>query len=572
MTNREIAHVLREMAALYDIEGVLFKPRAYENAAASVESFGEELSDIYKKEGEKGFSKVPGVGRGIAAHIRAIFEKKDFPEHTKLKKKYPVDVLGLTAIDGVGPKMVKALWQKLKIRSVADLEHAARKGKIRGIEHFGEKTEEKILKGISFLQSSGGRRILGAVSPEVLAFRRMIESFPEVEKIEIAGSIRRKKETIGDIDILVVSSKPERVMERFIRLPWIDHVYGTGPTKTNVRLKNGLDADLRIVPGKSFGAALNYFTGSKEHNVALREIAIKRGLKLNEYGLYRGKKMLAGKTEDEVYKALGLRYIEPELREMRGEIEASRKNALPALIEYGDLKGDLQVQTNWTDGEDSIEVMANTAIEVGLLYIVITDHTRSLAMTGGADEKKLLRQIVEIQKLNKKYKKKNFRILTGAEVNIMKDGTLDILDDVLTKLDVVGAAVHSHFGLSRVEQTKRVIRAMENPHVDIIFHLTGRLINKREPIDIDFEEVLKAAKRTKTILEINAWPERADIRDEYIRNCVDAGVKMSIDSDAHSKDHFKLLEYGIAQARRGWAEKKDIVNAWPVEKMLNFLK
>ena len=572
MTNREVANIFREMAALYDMEGVFYKPRAYENAAASVESFGEELSDIYKKEGERGFSKVPSVGKGIAAHIRAILEKKDFPEHAKLKKMYPVDIIGLTAIEGVGPKMVKTLWKKLKIRTVADLEKAARGGKVRGIEHFGEKTERKILKGISFLQSSGGRRILGEVAPDIRALSSMIKAFPEVERIKVAGSIRRKKETIGDIDILVVSSKPEKVAERFLRLPWIDHVYGSGPAKTNVRLKNGLDADLRIVPEKSFGAALNYFTGSKEHNVALREIAIKKGLKLNEYGLYRGKKMIAGKTEEEVYKALGLRYIEPELREMRGEIEASRKNALPDLIGYGDVKGDLQVQTDWTDGEDSIEAMAHAAIEAGLQYIAITDHTKSLAMTGGADEKKLTRQMEEIARINKKFSKSGFRILTGAEVNIMKDGSLDISDDVLAKLDVVGAAIHSHFDLSRADETKRVIRAMENKNVDIIFHLTGRLVNKREPIDIDFEEILKVAKRTGTILEINAWPERADIRDEYIRKCVDAGVKMSIDSDAHSKDHFKLLEYGIAQARRGWAEKGDIINAWPVEKMLEFLK
>lgn len=572
MTNFEVARILREMAAFYEMEGVLFKPRAYENAAVSVEAYGEDLLDIYKKEGERGFSKVPGVGKGIVAHIRAILEKKDFPEHTKLKKKYPVDVLGLTAIEGVGPKMVKTLWEKLRVRTVADLEMAARQGKIRGLAHFGEKTEGKILKGISFLQSSGGRRVLGSVSPDIFSFRRMIEAFPEVKKIEIAGSIRRKKETIGDIDILVVSSKPARVTERFLQLPWIDHVYGTGPAKTNVRLKNGLDADLRVVPEESFGAALNYFTGSKEHNVALREIAIKKGLKLNEYGLYQGKKMIAGKREEEIYKTLGLRYIEPELREMKGEIEAARKNALPDLIGYRDLKGDLQVQTDWTDGEDSIEAMARAAIEAGLEYIAITDHTKSLAMTGGADEKKLTRQVAEIQKLNKKYKKKNFRILTGAEVNIMKDGTLDIVDDVLAKLDVVGAAVHSHFGLSRAEQTKRVVRAMENKNVDIIFHLTGRLINKREPIQIDFEEILKTAQRTKTVLEINAFPERADIKDEYIRRCVEMGVKMSIDSDAHSKDHFKLLEYGIAQARRGWAEKKDIINAWLVEKMLGFLK
>lgn len=572
MTNREIALVLREMAALYDMEGVLFKPRAYENAAGAVEAFGEELSDIYKKEGEKGFLRVPGVGKGIAAHVKALLRKERFPEYDKLKKKYPIDITELLAIEGVGPKMVKTLWQKLKVRTLKDLEKVVREGKVSKLEHFGAKSQEKISKGIEFLHTAGGRRPIGSVLSPVRTLQKMVESIPEVEKVVIAGSIRRRKETIGDIDILVTSKHPAEVMERFVDLPWIAHVYGTGPTKTNVKLKNGLDADIRVVPEESFGAALNYFTGSKEHNVALREIAIKKGYKLNEYGLYKGKRLIAGKTEEEIYKALGLQYIEPELREMRGEIEAAKNNALPHLIEYKDLKGDLQVQTNWTDGEDSIETMADAAQKGGLEYIVITDHTKALAMTGGSDEKKLLKQVAEIGKINKIRSKKKFRILTGAEVNIMKDGTLDIEDAVLAKLDVVGASVHSHFKLSREAQTKRVIRAMENPNVDIIFHLTGRLLSRREPIDIDVEEVVRAAKRTGTIIEINAFPDRLDIRDEYIRMCVEAGVKMSIDSDAHSKDHFKLLEFGIAQARRGWAEKKDIINTLSVEKMLASLK
>ena len=572
MTNREIAKILKEMAALYEMEGVFYKPRAYENAALAIESFGQELSDIYKREGDSGFKKVPGVGAGISAHIHALLTKRSFPEYRDLKKKYPVDILALTAIEGVGPKMVGALWEKLKIRDVPQLERAARAGKIKNLPHFGEKSETKILKGIAFLKRAGGRRIIADVLRDAHSLERLLKAFPGVKEVAIAGSLRRRKETIGDIDILAISEHPGDTMKRFTALPLVESVYAAGEKKTNVRLKNGLDADLRVIPKESFGAALNYFTGSKEHNVLLREIAIKKGLKLNEYGLYRGKKLIAGKTEAEVYEALGLRYIEPELREMKGEIEAARNNTLPKLISNGDLKGDLQVQTNWTDGKDSIEGMAHAAIEVGLRYIAITDHTKSLAMTGGADEKKLLRQIEEITKLNKKFLKSEFRILTGAEVNIMKDGSLDISDDVLSRLNVVGVSVHSLFALSRAEQTKRVIRAMENPNADIVFHLTGRLINKREPIDIDFKEILKTAKRTGTVLEINAFPERADIRDEYVRMCVDAGVKMSIDSDAHARAHFRLLEYGIAQARRGWAEKKDIINAWPVEKMLGFLK
>lgn len=588
MTNQDIARVLGEMAALYEMEGVLFKPRAYEKAALGVESLDEEVKEIYKKGGTRALEKIPGVGKGIAYHIEMLLKKGHFPEYVRLKKKIPVNISELTAVEGVGPKMVKTLWQKLRIRSLTDLEKAARAGKIKKLVHFGKKSEDKILKGIEFLKKSGGRAVLGFVLPEIRSLEKTIKSFPEVDEVMVCGSIRRRKETIGDIDILATSSKPQKVMDRFLGLPFIAHVYGKGPTKTNIKLKNGLDADLRVVPKESFGAAVNYFTGSKDHNIALRELAIKKGWKLNEYGLFRGKKMIAGKTEEKIYKALGLRYIEPEMRENTGEIEAAalrpilslggRKTKsgmrLPKLIGYKDLRGDLQVQTNWTDGEASIEEMVRAAKEAGLEYIAITDHTRSLAMTGGSDEKKLLRQMVAIDKVNRKFQVSSlkFKVLKGAEVNIGKDGTLDIKDEVLKKLDVVGAAVHSHFKLPRQEQTKRIIKAMENPNVDIIFHLTGRIINRREPIDVDIDEIIKAAKRTGTILEIDAYPDRLDIKDEYIRKCVEAGVKMSIDSDAHSIQHFKYLEIGIAQARRGWAEKGDIINTFPSEKMLQDLK
>ncbi len=569
------------MSALYEMEGVLFKPRAYEKAALGVEALNEEVKELYKKGGARALEEIPGVGKGIAYHIEALLKRGRFTEYARLKKKIPVNISELTAVEGVGPKMVKILWQKLKIRNLAGLEKAARSGKIRKLEHFGEKSEQKILKGIEFLEKSGGRQILGFVLPEIRNLEKIIQSFPEVDEALVCGSVRRRKETIGDIDILATSSKPGKVMGRFLGLPFIAHVYGQGPTKTNVKLKNGLDADLRVVPKESYGAAVNYFTGSKDHNIALREIAIKRGLKLNEYGLFKAVRsrtsnrksdFIAGRSEEEIYKKLGLRYIEPEMRENAGEIEAARKNKMPKLIGYGDLKGDLQVQTNWTDGENSVEEMAQAAQDLGLDYIAITDHTRSLAMTGGSDEKKLLRQTAEIDKLNKSGKFENFKILKGAEVNIGKGGELDIKDEVLAKLDVVGAAVHSHFNLSRQEQTRRIIRAMENPNVDIIFHLTGRIINRRGPIDVDIDEIIKAAKRTGTILEIDVFPDRLDIKDEYIRICVEQGVKMSIDSDAHSIQHFKYLEIGIAQARRGWAEKKDIINAWPLDKMLKFLK
>ncbi|MBI3273873.1 MAG: DNA polymerase/3'-5' exonuclease PolX [Candidatus Colwellbacteria bacterium] len=578
-TNQDIANVLSEMAMFYEMDDIPFKPRAYEDAADAVRSLDEELRDIYNRGGIEALDAVKGIGRGIASHIEDILTKGHFKEYERLKKKMPVDVARITAVEGIGPKMVKTLWKKLNIRTLRDLEKAARAGKIRALPHFGEKSEQKIIRGIEFLKKSGGRRLLGFILPDVRKIENMIRSFNGVGDVVTAGSVRRRKETIGDLDFLVTSKTPKNVMEQFVRLPFVDHVYGKGITKTNVRLKNGIDADVRVVPQKSFGAALNYFTGSKEHNIALREIAIKKGWKLNEYGLFAGSRtsrgksdFLAGRTEEEIYRKLGLRSIEPEMREMTGEIEAARENRLPHLIEYGALKGDLQVQTDWTDGENSIEEMAKAAQEAGLEYIAITDHTKSLAMTGGADEKKLLQQMREIDRLNKKFKDVKFKILKGAEVNIGAEGTLDIKDEALAQLDVVGAAVHSHFNLSRTEQTARIVRVMENPHVDIIFHLTGRIIHTREPIDIDIDEIIKHAKRTGTILEIDAYPVRLDIKNEYVKKCVEAGVKMSIDSDAHSTKHFEYLEFGIAEARRGWAEKKDIINAWPLEKMLQFLK
>jgi DNA polymerase (family 10) len=574
MTNKEIARILFEMAALWEMEGVEFKPRAYEKAALAVEATAESLQETYESGGIKALMKIPGIGRSIAEHIEELCRTGRFREYDKFKKKIPVNISELMQIEGLGPRMIKSLWIHLHVRTLEDLEKAARAEKIRHLDGFGIKSEQRILKGIEFLKKSSGRQLLGFALPEIRNLETMIQSFPGVQQAAVAGSVRRAKETIGDIDLLVTTTNPHQVIERFLGLPLIEHVYGKGSTKINVKLKNGLDADLRIVPKESFGAALCYFTGSKDHNIALREMAVKKGWKLNEYGLFKGKKMIAGRTEEEIYRTLGLAYVEPEMREHTGEIEAARKNRLPRLIEYGSLKGDLQVQTNWTDGEDTIEKMAVEAEKMKLEYIAITDHTKSLAMTGGSDEKKLMEQMEAIDDLNRKLKKKGHRIrvLKGAEVNIMKDGSLDIQDEVLGRLEVVGAAVHHYFNLTREEQTRRVIRAMKNPHVDILFHLTSRLIQKREPIQLDVEQILQAAKETGTVLEIDAFPDRLDIKDEYIRRCVESGVKLCIDSDAHSASHMRFLELGVAQARRGWAEAADVVNTLPVEDFLAALK
>ena len=573
-TNQAIADILYEMASLYEMQGVQFKPAAYEKAALNIESLAEEVRDLYREGGVKALDEIPGVGKGIAQHIKDLLETGHFSEYDELKEEIPVQINDLTAVEGIGPKTVQKLWEELGIRTLNDLEKAAKKGKIRELAGFGKKSEERMLKGIEFLQSASGRSILGFVLPDLKSLEQTIGKFQEVDRIMIAGSVRRMKETIGDVDILVTSDKPEKVMQRFVKLPDVSHVYGRGKTKTNVRLSNNLDADLRVVPAESWGAALCYFTGSKAHNIALRNIAIKKDWKLNEYGIHKGKKQIAGKSEKELYSKLGLDYVEPELREDNGEIEAAHSNKLPKLIDYDDLRGDLQTQTDWTDGKHSIEEMALAAEDAGLEYIVITDHTRSLAMANGLDEKRLRQQMKEIDRINDKLKKKGHKvtILKGAEVNIMKDGSLDIDDEILAVLDVVGAAIHSAFDLSQKEQTQRIITAMENPNVDIIFHLTTRLINRRRAIDLDLEKIIKAARKTKTVMEIDAYPDRLDINDELVKRCVDSGVKMAIDSDAHATAHFHYLRFGIAQARRGWAEKKDIINCWPLKKMLGLLK
>jgi DNA polymerase (family 10) len=560
MKNSEIAKLLRMMAIYLEMKGVQFKPQAYEKAAYSIEALDEDIVNFIQNKGKEGLRELPGVGESIAEKIIEYLQTGKIQELEELKKEVPVDVETLTSIEGVGPKIVYKLYKALKIKTIDDLEKACLEHKIRKLPGFGEKSEEKILRGIQFYKQGSGRFVLGLVIPLVEELIDYLKEAKEIKEVIPAGSYRRKKETIGDIDILATSDKPEKVMSHFIKFPEVSHIYAQGPTKTMVRLSNGLDVDLRVVPDKSFGAALAYFTGSKEHNIQMRELAIKKGWKLNEYGLFdKNENLIAGKTEEEVYKKLGLQWIPPEIRENHGEIELALKNALPRLIEYNSLKGDLQVQTNWTDGQNSIEDMAKAAIKLGLQYICITDHTKSLAMTGGLDEKKLMNQSVEIDRLNKKYKGK-IKILKGAEVNILKDGTLDIDDETLSKLDFVGISVHSHFNLPKSVQTERIKKALSNKFVHCLFHPTGRVINKRPAYEVDIDEIIDFAKKHNKILEIDAYPDRLDLKDEHIRKCVEKGVKMVIDSDAHSILHFNFLNLGISQARRGWAGPKDILN------------
>jgi len=551
--NQELTKIFSNIALYIEMEeGVSFRSRAYEKAAGTLESLEKDVSEFSDKD------KIPGVGESLAKKIEEYIATGKIETYEKLKKKIPVQIEELTSVEGLGPKMVQELYRELGIKNLKELEKAAKTGKIQKLENFGEKTEQNILQGIEFTKSFKGRWLLGDIYPYVEELANELQDSKLVEQAVVAGSIRRGKETIGDVDILVTTAKPEKVMELFLSLVKYEKIWGKGLTKTSVRTTQGFDIDVRVLPDDVFGAGLQYFTGSKEHNVKLRTHAIERGFKLSEYGLFKGKKRIACKTEKDVYKALGMAYIEPELREDMGEIEAALQDKLPKVISYDALKGDLQVQTDWTDGKHSIETMAKEAKKFGLKYIAITDHTKNLAMTRGSDEKKLLRQIREIDKVQKKVS--GIKILKGAEVDIKKDGSLDIEDSVLAKLDMVGISVHLNLKMTKKEMTDRIVKAMQNPFVDMLFHPTGRLIHKREAYEVDMDRIITEAKSRKIILEANAAPLRLDLKDTDIKKAVEAGVKLAINSDAHHKDHYEFLRYGIAQARRGWAQTKDIVN------------
>jgi DNA polymerase (family 10) len=583
ISNEEITKILKQISLLLDMQGVEFRPRAYEKAALGVESLEKSVVEIYKKGGFKALEEIPGVGKSIAEKIEELIQTGKIKYFEELKKEIPVNLDELSNIEGLGPKTIKKLYQELKIKNLADLEKAILENKIAKLEGFGEKSQAKLLAAIEFAKKSKGRFILGFIMPLINEIRERLLKINGVLNVTIAGSSRRQKETIGDLDILITVNEDKnkknnikKIMDFFVSMPEVEFVYSHGETKSAIKLNNGLDVDLRVVPKKSYGAALNYFTGSKEHNVNLRQIALKKGYKLNEYGLFlkTNEKFIAGETEEEIYKALGMQFIPPEMRENKGEIELALKNKLPNLINYNDLQGDLQVQTNWTDGDASIEKMANEAIKLGLKYIAITDHTKNLKVAGGLDEKKIQKQWQEIDKLNLKFKKQgiDFKILKGTECDILRDGSLDLPDKILSKLDVCGISIHSYFDLPEKEQTERIIKAISNPYADILFHPTCRIIQKRKPINANWEKIMEVAKNNGTILEIDAYPDRLDLNDELIYEANKKGLLFSIDSDAHSLNHFSVLKYGIGQARRGWVEKKSVINTWPLQKCLSFLK
>jgi DNA polymerase (family 10) len=570
MKNQEIANIFYEIADFLEMEGIQFKPYAYQKAAITLETLEKDVQDIYKEGGRKALEKIPGVGKSIAEKIEEYLKTGKIKYYEDLKKKTPVKMEELTAVEGLGPKRVKVLHQKLGIRNLKDLEKAAKAHRIASLFGFDKKTEKNILEGIVFLKRSKGRFLLGEILPTVKETYEKLKSLKEIEKISPAGSVRRMKETIGDVDFLVISKNPEKVMDFFVSLPGIVKIWGKGSTKSSVRMKEGFDMDIRVVPKKSYGSALQYFTGSKEHNIATRKIAIDKGLKLNEYGVFRGPRMIAGKTEEEVYKTLGMEWPSPELRENQGEIEAALKGKLPKIIDYDDIKGDLHCHSKWDGGRNTILEMAERGRALGYQYLGITDHTKFLRIEHGLDEKKLFQQRKEIDKLNSRLK--NFKILQGAETNILNDGSIDIKDEALKKLDYAIAGIHSNFKMEKEKMTERIIKAMKNPYIKIISHPTGRILKRRDEYQCDFDKILRVAKEFKVILEINSFPERLDLNDQNIRRAKEAGVKMVINTDSHHKDQLRYIELGIAQARRGWAEKEDIINTQPLEELLKVFR
>lgn len=570
MENSEIARIFWQIAELLELKGENpFKVRAYQKVARNLEGLSQNLEEIYKKGGSKALEEVPGIGEAIASHIVELLKTGKVKKYRELLKEFPPSFIELMEVPGLGPKTALLLKEKFKIDSIKKLEKATAMGLLKNLPGFKEKKIENIKKGLELKKKVAGRFLLSEAGEYAEALVSQINKIKGVDKILPCGSLRRQKETIGDLDILVTSTHPQEVMKAFVKFPQVARLLAQGPTKSSVILKNNMQADIRVLEPENFGAAAHYFTGSKLHNIAIRELAIKKGLKVSEYGVFRGKKRIGGKTEEEVFKAVGLPYIPPELREGRGEIEAARSGNLPNLIELKDIRGDLQMHSRHTDGSNTIEEMAEFAHGLGYDYIAITDHTVSTRIAGGQTEKEFMKELEYIEKLNAKLK--GFRILKGVELDILPDGSLDYRDEVLKECEVVIAAVHSNFKMPKDKMTKRIIAALKNKYVNLLSHPTGRLIGKRDPYEVDMEQILKVAADTGTYMELNAHPERLDLNDAHCLRAKELKIKLSIDTDAHSAGNLSDMKYGVATARRGWLEKKDVINTYPIDKLVKFL-
>lgn len=567
MKNEELAKILFEIGEYLDLENVPFKPKAYQTAALSIDNLKENVKDIYYEKGLKGVLEIPFVGKSIALKIEEYLKTGKIKYYDELKKKKALDLKNLLKIEGLGYKRIRFLNKELGITNIAELKDAIEKNKLKDLKGFGEKSQKNILESIDFVKLSGLRYLISEVSVDVSEIVSELKKLKEVKKIKVAGSFRRRKETIGDIDILVASSFPLKVMNEFVSFKDVIKIWARGETKSSVKVRKGYNVDLRIVPEKSFGSALQYFTGSKEHNVALRRLAISKGYKLNEYGLFKNDVFKAGEKEEDIYTKLGLEYIPPELRENRGEIESALKFELPKLIELKDIKGDFHLHSSFAGTLISMEEIVLRAIEKKYEYIGISDHTKELKIERGLDEKQLREQAKEIKKLNKKYK---IQIFHGAEVNILKDGSLDIKNSALKELDYVNIGVHTNFKMKKKEMTERVLRAMSNPYVTCLVHPTGRVLNRREAFEIDLEKIFKFAKTKKILLEINS-SLRLDLNDENIKKAKEQGCKFFINTDTHRINQMDRMKYGVYQARRGWLTKKDVINTLSVNKIKEFL-
>lgn len=569
MQNQKIATIFNEIADLLEIKGDNpFRIRAYRRAALNIEALSKNIEDLSKEE----LLDIPGIGQDLSDKIEVYLKTGEVQLLDDLKREIPHGLLSIMAVPGIGPKTAKLLYDKLNIKDIGDLQRLALEHKLSGLPGIKGKTEENILKGIDALKRGMERQPLWKILPVANQIIEFMKKNAPVLKIELAGSLRRRKDTVKDIDILATTVDLENTMLTFTSMPNVKEVLSHGSTKSSVIIKEGIQVDLRIVNEESYGSALAYFTGSKNHNIKLREMAVKRGLKINEYGIFResDNKRLGGDNENDIYKILGLQYIPPELREDRGEIEIAMQGQLPELITRNDIKGDLHVHSKWCDGSHTLEELVDTAINRGYLYIAITDHSKGLGVARGLSEERLFEQIKEVKALNKRLN--NFRLLQGLEVDIKSDGSLDFEDGILKMLDIVIASIHSGFKQSSKQITSRLISAAKNPYVSIIAHPTGRLLGEREAYQVDMEEVMKVVKKTGTALEINAYPARLDLNDIYTKRTKEFSIPLVINTDAHIISQFDYMDYGISIARRGWLESKDVLNTLKVDDLLKRFK
>lgn len=566
--NSEIAEIFDHISDMLSVlDENPFKIRAYRNAATNILELSEDIVDVAARDG---LTEIPGVGKDLAEKIEAYIKTGKIKEYEKLKEKVPLELVDLLGIQGLGPKTLSLLFKELNVRNLAGLEKALGGEEILKFRGMGKKKIDDMKRGIEIFKESKERTLIGAALPLAEEIVREIAKIPGTEGTILAGSLRRMRETVRDMDILTISDNTEAVVDAFTGMKFVKDVLASGSTKGSVILREGMQADLRVVGPESYGAALMYFTGSKAHNVKLRTLATKKGLKINEYGVYKGEKMIAGETEKDMYKTLGLPYLPPELREDRGEIEAAIEGKLPDLIELEDIKGDLHTHTKWSDGKATIEEMAESALRLGYEYIAITDHSPSQTIANGLSIERLRVKQKELETAAKKFK--NIKVLMGTEVDIKSDGTLDYPDNVLKELDVVIASVHSGFKMERQTMTNRIIKAIKNPYVHALGHPTGRLIGERDPYDVDIDLVIEAALEYGKALEVNGSYWRLDMNDLHARKAVDAGVKVIISTDAHSADQLPFMRYGVGTARRGWVQKKDVLNALPYKELKERLK